>query len=321
MTTPTGIVAARHVVPPLVDLARQQHGVVTARQLAGLGLGRHWIAHRTATGWLRRLHRGVYLVGPVEPPLALTIAATLASGPGALLSHYPAAVLWSQLMGPAPRPAHVTVVGRNARSRAGVTVHRAAYLHPEDATCHQGIPVTSPARTLLDLATQATRRELARAIEEAQVLNLITEHSLNEQFARYPNHRGIAAVRRATPSAPRLTRSEAERRLLELVRAAGLPEPETNVRVAGHEVDFYWRDHALVVEVDGYAFHASRAAFERDRRRDAALRAHGIDSMRVSWTQIVDEPLALVALLARATGSAAAARATALRHGDRERAG
>jgi very-short-patch-repair endonuclease len=306
VTTPAGSSPARHVVLPLVALAQQQHGVVTTRQLAELGLGRHGIAHRARTGWLRRLHRGVYLVGPIEPPLTRIMAATLACGPGALLGHYPAAVLWDLLPGPA-QSSHVTVVGRNARGPAGVTVHRTAYLHPEDATRHHGIPVTSPARTLLDLATQTAHRDLARAVEEALVLKLVTPHSLDAQFARYPNHRGIAVMRRATPRSPRLTRSEAERRLLELIRAAGLPEPETNVRVAGYEVDFFWRDHALVVEVDGYAFHASRAAFERDRRRDATLRAHGIDPMRVSWTQIVDEPLALVALLARATGSAATA--------------
>ena len=306
MTTPAGSSPARHIAPPLVALAREQHGVVTTRQLAALGLGRHWIAHRTRTGWLRRLHRGVYLVAAIEPPLARPMAAALACGRGALVSHYPATVLRGLLPGPVDT-LEVTVVGRNARDRAGITVHRAAFLHPEDATSHHGIPVTSPARTLLDLATQATPRNLARAVEEALVLKLVTEHSLNAQFVRYPNHRGITATRQAMPQAPKLTRSEAERRLLELIRAAGLPEPETNVRVAGREVDFFWRDHALVVEVDGYAFHASRAAFERDRRRDVALRAHGIDTVRVSWTQIVDEPMALVALLARATGSAAAA--------------
>ena len=287
-------------------IAGRQHGAVTLAQLMRAGHTRGSIRQRLRSGWLRRIHRGVYLVGAIEPPLARAMAATLACGRGALLGHHPAAVLWALLAGPA-RGMHVTVPGRHVTGPAGVTVHRTGRLDPRDATRHLGIPVTSPARTLLDLATVTSPRELARAVEQAQILNLVTDRSLNEQFARYPHHNGLAAVRDATTAKPRLTRSEAERRLLELIRAARLPEPETNVRVAGHEVDFLWREHALVVEVDGYAFHASRAAFERDRRRDAALKAHGIDTIRVSWTQIADEPMALVALLARATGSEAAA--------------
>ena len=119
---------------------------------------------------------------------------------------------------------------------------------------------------------------------------------------------------------PSSRRSEAERRLLELIRAAGLPEPKTNVRVAGHEVDVFWPDLRLAVEVDGYAFHSTRAAFERDRRRDAALRVHGIEVIRVSWTQITDEPVALAALLARATASGSAAADTARRRPGSDRA-
>jgi very-short-patch-repair endonuclease len=153
------------------------------------------------------------------------------------------------------------------------------------------------------------------------ILRLVTSHSLTEQFARYPRHRGVNAMRQAMRHEPRLTRSEAERRLLELIRAARLPEPETNVRVAGHEVDFLWREYGLAVEVDGYAFHSSRAAFERDRRRDAELYAHGIVVIRVTWTRIADEPAVMIALLARATASAAAGRGAARRSADRGRAG
>jgi very-short-patch-repair endonuclease len=304
----------------VLAVAARQHGVIAYEQLLAAGLSPDAVRHRGRSGWLRRIHRGVYLVGPIEPPLARAMAATLACGRGAQLSHHPAAILRGLLPGPA-RGMHVTVPGRHVAGPAGVTVHRTDGLDPRDATRHLGIPVTSPARTLLDLATEATPRELARAIEQAQILNLVTARSLHAQFARYPHHKGLAAVREATTAEPRLTRSEAERRLLELIRTARLPEPETNVRVAGHEVDFLWREHALVVEVDGYAFHATRAAFERDRRRDAALKAHGIDTIRVSWTQIAGEPAALVALLARATASAAAARRAARRSGGTARAG
>jgi very-short-patch-repair endonuclease len=282
-------------------IAARQHAVITAGQLYRAGLTRGAIRQRVASGWLRRYHRGVYLVGPIEPPLARAMAATLACGSGALLSHYPAGVYWALLPGPA-HPVHVTVVARHVAGPAGVRVHRTQRLHPRDATKHHDIPVTSPARTLLDLATQITPREHARAVNEAHVLRLVTDQSLNEQCARYPRHRGVAVLRKAIRQEPQLTRSEAERRLLELIRAAGLPEPETNVRIHGHEVDVLWRGQKLAVEVDGYAFHSTRAAFERDRRRDAALKGHGVDVIRVTWTQITGERIAVAASLARAYG-------------------
>ena len=281
-------------------VAGRQHAVVTVGQLAEMGLGRHAVAHRVAEGWLRRMHRGVYLVGAVEPPLARAMAATLACGDDALLSHYPAAVLWG--LRPAPAHAmHVTVIERSVRGPEGVRVHRTRRLHPADATRRDSIPVTSPARTLLDLATQITQRELDRAVEEACVSGLASGGALNEQFSRYPAHRGTAALREAIRGDPAFTRSEAERRLLELIRAARLPEPYANVRAAGYEVDFLWRELELIVEVDGYAYHSSRGAFERDRRRDADLQTAGFRVLRLTWRQIADEPAAVVALLARAT--------------------
>jgi predicted transcriptional regulator of viral defense system len=191
----------------VAEVAGRQHAVITTRQLAGLGLGRHWISHRIRTGWLRRRHRGVYLVGPVEPPLARAMAAVLAVGDGALLSHYPAAVLWGMCPAPAGE-LHVTLAARNALGPAGVTVHRVNHLHLTDSARHQGIPVTSPARTLLDLAAAEAPRVLGRATNEARVLSLVTDHSLDEQLARYPTHRGVAAMRRATQTEPQLTRSE-----------------------------------------------------------------------------------------------------------------
>jgi very-short-patch-repair endonuclease len=126
--------------------------------------------------------------------------------------------------------------------------------------------------------------------------------SLAEQFSRYPRHHGVAALREATRREPARTRSEAERRLLELIRAARLPEPQTNARVGPYEADFLWPEARLVVEVDGYAFHSTRAAFERDRRRDAELQALGQQVMRVTWRQIEDESEALFASLALAYG-------------------
>ena len=233
------------------------------------------------------MFRGVYQVGPILPPFGREMAAVLACGDNALLSHHSAAAIWRI------RPAHegdvhVTVSGRDQRPRPGLHIHRSLSLI---AAVHDGLPLTNPARTLHDMATLLPQHQLDRAVEEAQVLRLVTRKEL-EQLPSRP------AVKSALRTEPALTRSEAERKLLELVRAARLPRPETNVHVAGYEVDFLWRDHRLVVEVDGFAFHASRTAFERDRARDATLQAAGYRVVRLTWRQLTDEPHAVVARLA-----------------------
>jgi len=280
----------------VLAVARRRHGVMAVGQLVEAGLSHDAVLHRVKQGWLRRVHRGVYLLGPLETPYSRALAAVLACGDGALLSHRAAAVLWG-LVAPPMHAIHVTV-GRDARSRDGIRVHRTT-IHPADATRRHGIPVTSPARTLLDVAA-TTPRELDRALNEAHVLRLVTDLSLNEQFSRYPGHRGTAALREAIRPEPKLTRSEAERRALELIGRARLPEPETNVKVAGHEVDLLWRAERLIVEVDGYAFHSMRRSFEHDRRRDQVLLARGYRVMRVTWRQLSDEPEATAATLATA---------------------
>jgi very-short-patch-repair endonuclease len=280
-----------------VARAGSQNGVITVDQLAAAGLSRHAVAHRVRSGWLRRRHRGVFIVGPVESPLAEAMAAVLAVGGNALLSNYPGGVLW-EIVPPPAGPAEVTVVGRDVRGPEGVRVHRIRRLDPADAARRHAIPVTSAARTLLDLATQLTARDLGRAVEEARIHRLITDRSLKEQFERYPRHQGAKALRKAAQIEPARTRSLAERGLLDLIRAARLPTPQANKKIGRHEVDLVWREHSLIVEVDGYAFHSTRAAFERDRRRDAELLALGYRVIRVTWRQIADEPEALVATLA-----------------------
>ena len=279
-------------------VAGRQHGAITVGQLAEAGLSHDAVAHRVKRGWLRRKYRGVYLVGPLETPHTNAMAAVRAVGDGALLSHYPAAVLWG-LRPPRTEPMHVTVVGRDVRSTE-FAVHRVAHLHPHDATRRHGIPVTSPARTLLDLATTASHKDLDRATNEARVLHLVTDLSLNEQFSRYPRHRGTQAVRAAMRTDPALTRSEAERRVLDLIRRAQLPAPEANVMLHGHEVDLLWREQRLVVEIDGFAFHSSRRSFERDRRKDRELSAKGYQVLRLTWREVTKEPEATVAAVATA---------------------
>ena len=282
----------------VVALACDQHGAISSRQVARAGLSAGWVRNRVKTGWLRPMHRGIYLVGPLESAYSRPMAATLAAGPDALISHYPAAVLWG-LLPSTDGPIDVTIPERKARNRPGVRVHRAR-LHPHDGTRRHGIPVTSAARTLLDLATTATAKELDRAANDAWNLRLVSTHSLNEQFSRYPRHRGTAALKMAHSTEPRLTRSEAERSALELIRKARLPTPETNVRIGGYEVDLLWRAASLIVEIDGYAFHSSRRAFERDRRKDRELHALGYRVIRITWRELVEEPEAVVAALAAA---------------------
>jgi very-short-patch-repair endonuclease len=281
----------------VIALARGQQALITRAQLVGVGHTDDAIRHRVRKGWLRRLYRGVYLVGALETAYSRPMGAVLAYGEGALLSHDAAAVLWG-VHAASVTTMHVTVAGRDVRSRDGIRAHVVRELDPADARRHHAIPVTSPARTLLDLATELSPRDLDRAVNEARVHRLVTDHSFTEQFNRYPTHRGVTALEAASRPDPAFTRSEAERRLLELIRAARLPHPETNVMVAGHEVDFLWRAERLVVEVDGYAFHSSRGAFERDRRRDAELGVHRYRVLRVTWRQIAEEPEALIALLA-----------------------
>ena len=160
--------------------------------------------------------------------------------------------------------------------------------------------MTAPARTILDLAAVVTPRELERAVAEADTRRLVPRNQLLSLLARVGARPGVGALRALLDAdrGPSLTRSEAEERLLALIRAAELPAPELNVRVGPHEVDFLWRGQKVIVEVDGFRFHSSRAAFERDRKRDADLAARGFRVVRVTWRQIVDRPEAVIARIA-----------------------
>jgi very-short-patch-repair endonuclease len=241
------------------------------------------------------VHYGVYLVGPLESPHARAMAAVLATD--GIVSSYPAAVLWDWRQ-PREGPIEV-IVPRKLRTRPDIRIHQAT-LHPQDITRRHGIPTTSAARTLLDLAATEPTAELERALNEAGLQRRISPHSLNEQFSRYPRHRGTAALKKATTTEPRLTRSDLERIALGLIRRARLPEPETNVRVEGHEVDLLWRDHDLIVEIDSWAFHSMRRSFEHDRRRDQRLTTAGYRVIRITDRQLTDERELVVATLTRA---------------------
>jgi very-short-patch-repair endonuclease len=288
----------------IATLASTQYGVVSRAQLLAAGIGPGAIATRLKRHQLHPLHRGVYAVGHTAlVPLARELAAILACGPGAVLSHRSAAWLWRllELVGDL---VEVTVPG-SSRRRPGLIVHRSRTLGHEEVRSHRGIPVTAPARTLLDLAEVATARELERAFDEAMTQRLTTHAALVAVVERSHGHRGTGRLRDLLTRSeePAMTRSEAEERYLALLREAGLPTPALNTYVGRHLVDFLWRDRRLVTEVDGYRLHSSRVSFERDRGRDAELNAAGFRVIRITWRQLVEEPAAVVARLAQALAS------------------
>lgn len=290
-----------HVTPRRVDeavvaIARRQHGVVSTAQLHAIGLGPNAIAGRVARGWLRRVHRGVYAVGALESELTAPAGAILATNGGAVISHRTAATLWGLLEAVPADPVELTLLDARSRGRPGVRVH-SGKLKAKDIRTRHGLRLTGPARILRDLAATAPQ-ELETAVNEAQIRRLITPRELRSLLIL--TRCGVRALRQAIDGEPQMTRSEAERRFLKLIKEAGLPPPRTNVRVAGHEVDMHWPDHDLVVELDGWTYHSTRAAFERDRRRDADLQLAGQRVMRVTYRQLSGGPIPLIARCAAA---------------------
>jgi very-short-patch-repair endonuclease len=276
----------------VVALARRQHGVISAAQLRRAGLGPRAVRGRVSRGWLRRQHKGVYLVGALETELTAPAAAILAVDGAGVISHRSAAAIWGLVPTRPPDPIHVTLLNANRRSRPGLTVHHHELLAAEIRRRH-GLRLTSPARTLRDLAASSPS-ELERAYNEALVLGLVTHQEVRVVAA------GSPALRAIVEDNPGMTRSRMERALRALIKKAGLPAPQTNVKVHGYEVDMYWPAHRLVVEFDGWNTHSSRSAFESDRLKDAALQLAGERVLRVTGRQLERRPEELVARLATA---------------------
>ncbi|HET9124756.1 MAG TPA: DUF559 domain-containing protein, partial [Solirubrobacteraceae bacterium] len=301
----------------IAAIAEHQRGRVSRRQLLAAGLGPSQIQHLISTHRLFPEYAGVYAVGhPGQVPLGRETAALLASGGRAMLSHQSAAPVWGvDAVTLDPEIVHLLVDGEIHTRRAGIRSHRSRTLQRQDRCVRAGLPVSSPARMLLDLATGGlSERALELALDQALVLGIVGYRDIGELLARAGTHRGRRALRELTNDrvATTVTRSEAEERLLALVRAAGLPEPHVNVRLQGHEVDFLWPEARLVVEVDGYRFHSSRGAFERDRVRDARLRAADIEVLRITWRRMERDPFAVVAEIAGALVRRTPAHALAL---------
>jgi very-short-patch-repair endonuclease len=251
----------------IARLATRQHGVVSVAQLLAAGLTYEAIRRRVRTGRLHRIHRGVYAVGHRNlSHQGWWMAAVLACGEGAVLSHRSAAMLWG-LRKAIEAPVDVTVPGNGGRARRrGIRVHRSTSLTPKEVTIRQGIPTTTPERTIRDLKRLLTRDELQGAIARAEIQHL--------PIGKLPGFLHEP------------TRSELERRFLRLCRRHGLPKPEVNVKVGPYEVDFLWRDQRLAVETDGWETHRTRSAFEADRARDADLKSRGIDVLRFTYLQV-----------------------------------
>lgn len=294
--------SGRLVLERKIAALSRPHGVIARRQLLSAGIGANLIDGLIAARWLRPMHRGVYAVGPVQSQDAAEMAALLACGERAVLSHRSAAALWRLLSKRPHDPVEVTVASRHSRRRPRITVRRAPELRRDEVTVVRRVRVTTPARTLLDLAVQHPMRELEQAIAKAERSYAGTRRRLLALLARYPARPGTPKLRELLGDSrrPAFARSEAEERFLALVRRAELPAPEVNVMFGSYEIDFLWREAGLAVEVDGFAFHGDRAAFEADRRRDAGLATRGILVIRLTWRQVAHEPEATLVLLTRA---------------------
>ena len=288
----------------MAELATRQHGVVSRDQLLRAGVSSHLIDYRVTTGRLHVPHRGIYRVGPIAMPLSREMAAVLACGgsggdAAAVISHRSAGAVHGQRP-QAPPTVELIVPAWSGRRRVGLCVHRMP-LAADEVTRIDGIPVTTPARTLLDLAAVLPRRDLERSLAVTQRRELATDDQIRGLLERHAGRTGtrrLGDLLESDTPAP-FTRSEPEERLVELIRKAKLPTPETNVVVEGFEVDCLWRRQRLVVEVDGFAFHSSPRAFERDHDRDGVLVGAGMRVLRLSWRQIMHEPEVTIVRLAQ----------------------
>jgi hypothetical protein len=283
-------------------MARKQHGVVSIRQLEGpLGFSGRSVARAVAAGRLHRVHRGVYAVGHTDlSRRGECLAAVLAVGPGALLSYHSAGWLWGIWRG-SPEPFEVTAfVPRHHPPPRKVVRHRARNLVDEDRAIVDGIPVTSVARTLLDLAWKLRGDQLRRVLARTEELELLDLEAIDAVIERNRGHHGAKRLRYALaiyePAA--FTRSEFERRFVDHLVDSGLPRPATGWNEVGHEIDVYWPEVGFGVELDAFETHGTRDAFERDHDRDLDFALADIETVRVSERQFRREPEVITARVA-----------------------
>jgi hypothetical protein len=292
----------------LASVAAAQHGVFPLAQVVDLGLSASAVRKRALAGRLHRIYHGVYALVPLPllPARGRYLAAVLACGSHAALSHRSAARLHGL------RESHrdaieVLIPGRSARQHEGIEVHRSNRFEPAlDAAVVDAVPVTTVARTLLDLAAVVPRRALERALDQAEILRVFDLNALRDQIVRNPSHPGAGKLRSTLArhtAGDAVTESELEELFRAIVDPAGLPRPEVNAPVDPGDggtiirPDVVWRHAKLAVELDGAKWHLTRKAFESDHDRDLRLKAAGWDVIRLTWRQLHDEPTRVTALL------------------------
>jgi very-short-patch-repair endonuclease len=288
-------VQGRTVEAVVGELAARSHGVVTRGELLRAGVTVAEIEHRLRIRALLREHRGVYRVGHRAPSLeARYLAAVRACGHGALLSGRAAAHHVGILKGPAPPPEVTTPTERRL---PGVRTRRSRGIEAEDRTIHRDIPVTSVARTLVDLAGSLSADDLARACHEAGVRYRTTPSEVEAVLARRPTTPGAGKLRQILRGDVRVTLSKLEARFLTVLEAAGLPLPQTNRPAGGRRVDCRWPDRHLTVELDSYRYHQSRHAWEQDRRREREAHARGDELRRYTYGDVFEDSQQMLAEL------------------------
>ncbi|MEA2156826.1 MAG: hypothetical protein QOE11_2966 [Solirubrobacteraceae bacterium] len=281
----------------IAALAARQHGAVALRQLTDLGLADSTVRTRVARGRLHRVHHGVYAVGhPLLTYAGRCMAAVLACGPGAALSHRSAACHLG-LRDDNRRTIDVTSPKRTGRMLDGITAHRGGTLTSGDIAAVDGIPTTTLARTLLDLAEVVPRRQVERAIDRAEILRVLDAKAIGDVLERANGRRGatiLQGVLEEIQLGSTITRNDLEEAFLQICRDAGRPPDAANAWIpypggGGAEADFLWRAQRLIVEVDGRDVHTTRRAFEHDRRRDQRLMTLGWRVVRFTWRQVLHE--------------------------------
>ncbi len=265
-----------------------QNGFITRRQLLALGLTASAVDGRLRSGRYVAVHTGVYSEGsPRADPVGRATAAVLACGPGAVLSHGSAAslwgfhALWADML-------EVTTTVR--RTRPGITVYRTRSLERRDVIRHWGVPVTTPARTILDIAPRLTAKQLTRLVNDARLSHRLRIDALEDVLRRNPHHRGTRLLRPFAEDPANPTRSKFEDDFRAFCAAYDLPTPLVNVTVNGHEVDALFPEQKVIVECDGYETHRDRGTFESDRERDAENLRHGLRTVRITRRRLLGWP-------------------------------
>jgi hypothetical protein len=272
----------------VLALAKGQHGHIARRQVMALGLSRGAIDGRIASGEYVRVHHGVYCIAPRrDDPVSRAAAAVLACGDGAVLSHGSAATLWGFLR---YWTFPFEVIAAGERQRPGIIAHRCLSLKRRDITRQHDIPTTSPERTILDNAPRLTRKQLTRMVNDGRLRGYVHLAALADVTSRNPYHPGAKLLRPFADDPSNPTRSGFEDAFKAFCATHNLPTPLINTKVNGYEVDAYFPEHNLIVELDSRRYHDDPESFEDDRERDAEQLKHGLKTLRITDERFEQSP-------------------------------